>query len=86
MSNLMWKNDAELLKVIREERRVCDEASASIKQLELQIKQYVHLSHTSGIRSMWAHKYLMRDLTDTRWEHDVEGWHAQRNHNTSIND
>ena len=82
MSNLMWKSDAELLKVLREEKRVCDEAFAIIEKLELQIKQHKHLINTSGTRSMWAHKYLMHDLTDTRWEHNVEGWHAQRDRNT----
>jgi hypothetical protein len=84
MSNLMWKNDAELLEILREEKRVCDAATDMVEQLELQIKQHQHLINTSGTRSIWAHKYLMHDLTGTRWENNVEGWHAQRDRNQPI--
>jgi hypothetical protein len=81
MSNLMWKSDAQLLKVLREEKRVSDKARADIKKLELQITQLNHLINTSGTRSMWVNKYLIRDLTDTRWENNVEGWLEQRDRN-----
>jgi hypothetical protein len=81
MSNLMWKSDTQLLKALREEKRVCDEARADIKKLELQINQLNHLINTSNTRSVWAHKYLMHDMTGTRWENNVEGWLEQRNRN-----
>jgi hypothetical protein len=81
MSNLMWKSDTELIKSLREEARVCNKARADIAKLELQINQLNHLINTSSTRSVWAHKYLMHDMTGTRWENNVEGWLEQRNRN-----
>jgi hypothetical protein len=81
MSGLMWKSDTQLLKCLREEKRVCDEAAVEIAKLELQINQLNHLINTSSTRSVWAHKYLMHDLTGTRWENNVGGWLEQRNRN-----
>ena len=81
MSNLMWKSDTELVKFLRSENEFRASQKRKIADLETRIGKMQGEINNSLTSTKLANQYLMQDLTDTRWENNVEGWHAQRDSN-----
>ena len=81
MSDLMWKSDTELVKFLRSENEFRASQKRKIADLETRIGKMQGEINNSLTSTKLANQYLMQDLTDTRWENNVEGWHAQRDSN-----
>jgi hypothetical protein len=81
MSDLMWKSDKELVKFLRSQNKFRASKKRKIADLEARIGKMQGEINNSLTSTKLANQYLMQDLTDTRWENNVEGWHAQRDSN-----
>ena len=82
MSDLMWKSDEDLVSIMRACKRSNLKLEAEIKELEMKIGAKRSTVNNQDTRIFWATKYLMHDMTDTRYEHNVEGWLEQRKNNS----
>jgi hypothetical protein len=85
MSNLMWKSDMELVEFLRSGTKLRASKERSIVNLQVKINDIQAQINNSLTETTWANKYLMHDLTGTRFENDLEGWHAQRDLNKPAN-
>ena len=85
MSNLMWKSDTELLEFLRSGIEIRASKARKIENLQVKINEIQAQINNSLTETKWANKYLMQDLTGTRFENDLEGWHAQRDSNKPAN-
>ena len=81
MSDLMWKSDKELVKFLRSQNKFRASKKRKIADLEARIGKMQGEINNSLTSTKSANQYLMQDLTGTRWENNVEGWHAQRDLN-----
>ena len=81
MSNLMWKSDMELVEFLRSGTKFRASKERKIENLRAKINEIQGEINNSLTETTWANKYLMHDLTGTRWENNLEGWHAQRDSN-----
>ena len=81
MSNLMWKSDRELVEFLRSGTKVRASMARKIENLQAKINEIQGQINNSLTETTWANKYLMHDLTGTRFENNLEGWHAQRDLN-----
>jgi hypothetical protein len=81
MSDLMWKSDEQLLELMRAGRLTKLKLEKEIEELENSIGCKRSAINNLGTQMEWANKYLMHDLSGTRWENDMEGWLAQRSTN-----
>jgi hypothetical protein len=85
MSNLMWKSDTELVEFLRSGTKLRASKARKIENLQAKINEIQGQINNSLTETTWANKYLMHDLTGTRFENDLEGWHAQRDLNKPAN-
>jgi hypothetical protein len=74
----MWKSDEDLIGILRAGRRTQLNLEEEIASLESDISRRRSSLNNLNTQMTWANKYLIHDLTGTRWEHDLEGWLAQR--------
>jgi hypothetical protein len=81
MSDLMWKSDEQLLEILRTGVSNKLRLEKYIESLEQQISCDRGSINSLNTQMEWANKYLMHDLSGTRWENDMEGWLAQRSTN-----
>lgn len=84
MSDLMWKSDGELLSIMRACKHSQIKLEAEIEELERKISAKRSTINNQGTQIFWATKYLMHDMTGTRYEHNVEGWLEQRSTNRPV--
>ena len=78
MSNLKWLCDGDLVDVLRKERIARQILQYEIDGIQEQMNKLANELNSSQVRSEWANKYLMQDLTGTAWENDTQGWIEQR--------
>jgi hypothetical protein len=81
MSDLMWKSDEQLLELMRAGRLTKLKLEKEIEELENSIGCKRSNVNNLCTQMEWTYKYLMHDLTGTRWENNIEGWLLQRSTN-----
>ena len=75
----------ELVEFLRSGTKVRASKERSIVNLQVKINEIQAQINNSLTETRWANKYLMHDLTGTRFENNLEGWHAQRDSNKPAN-
>jgi DNA repair protein RadC len=71
----------EAVKFLRSQNKFRASKKRKIADLEARIGKMQGEINNSLTSTKSANQYLMQDLTGTRWEKNVEGWHAQRDSN-----
>ena len=75
----------ELVEFLRSGTKFRASKERKIENLRAKINEIQGEINNSLTETTWANKYLMHDLTGTRFENNLEGWHAQRDLNKPAN-